>query len=226
MVVQVQAILFTSIAISLLALVLVILAVIWGFSEYPPIDTQRPTIERNQNRERNLGRIDHVMESLPSMLQVTLFLRGCALSRYFLDTHPTMASVVLNITSFCVIPYLYIVIIWVVFPIWPYQTPGKITFPRVVHIPGLLHSTFSAFIERSICRHLLPMVRDEFKGERRWGRYTEHQVIEAIGTFLLLPTYLFMDAYRLLLAIIWPFIAPYGGGTSGYGRDRMDERLR
>ena len=87
-------------------------------------------IERSQNRQRKLDGIvtwyfDPVMESLPVMLQAALLLLGSALSRYLWGIDTTIASVVLGITSFGVIFYLFILIAGVATESCPYQTPGS-----------------------------------------------------------------------------------------------------
>ena len=86
-------------------------------------------IERSQNRQRKFDGIvnwyfDHVIGSLPLMLQVALLLLGCALSRYLWEIDTTVASVVLGVTSFGVLFYLFIVVAGAVFASCPYQTPG------------------------------------------------------------------------------------------------------
>jgi len=71
--------------------------------------------ERSQNRQRKLDGIvawyfDHVMESLPLMLQAALLLLGCALSRYLWDISIIVALVVVGVTSFGVVSYIFIVV--------------------------------------------------------------------------------------------------------------------
>ena len=67
----------------------------------------------------------YVMESLPLMLQVALFLLGCALSRYLWEIDTTIASVILGVTSLGILFYLLIIIAGAVFASCPYQTPGS-----------------------------------------------------------------------------------------------------
>ena len=102
--VHVQAILFASLAASLLSAFLAVLGKQW-LNRYDSADQRGSAIERSQNRQRKLGGIVtwyfyHVMESLPLMLQGSLLLLGCALSRYLWETDITIASVVLSVTSF------------------------------------------------------------------------------------------------------------------------------
>ena len=210
MVVQAHAILYSSMAISLLALSLVMLVVLCWFPECASANTRGPSIEHSQNRERKLFRINHTMESLPSMLRAALLLRGCVLSRYLLGTHPTILSVVISTTSFAAISYLYTIIVWVVFPIWSHQTPCVYNPRRLAHIPGLVHSVFSASVETSACRRLLSAVLDAWEEDhhpdessttgRPWG------VVATLSYILLLPFSLLADAGRLSITIASPFI--------------------
>ena len=113
-----------------------------------PVDTRGTIIQRSQHRQRKFDGIrnwyfDHVMESLPLMLQAALLLLGCALSRYLWEIDTTVASVVLGFTGFGLLFYLFIVIAGVVSENCPYQTPAA-NFLRhipaaISHTPILLH---------------------------------------------------------------------------------------
>ena len=127
-VVQVQAILYASLAASLFSAFLAMLGKQW-LNRYASIDMRGSAIERCQNRQRKLDGIvtwyfDYVMESLPLMLQFALLLLGCALSLYLWGINMTVALVVLGVTSFGVIFYAFIVIAGTVHVSCPYQTPG------------------------------------------------------------------------------------------------------
>ena len=127
-IVQVQAILFASLAASLFSAFLAMLGKQW-LNKYASIDVRGSVVERGQNRQRKLDGIvtwyfDHVMEALPLMLQVALLLLGCALARYFWDINTTVASVILAITSFGVLLYLFFIFVGAAFLSCPYQTPG------------------------------------------------------------------------------------------------------
>ena len=85
-IVQVQALLYASLATTLFSAFLAMLGKQW-LNRYASTDMRGTAIERSQNRQRKLDGIvtwyfDHVMESLPLMLQIALLLLGCALSRY------------------------------------------------------------------------------------------------------------------------------------------------
>ena len=128
MIVQVQALLFASLTASLFSAFLAMLSKQW-LNRYASVDMRGSAIERSRNRQRKVDGIvswyfDNVMESLPLMLQAALLLLGCALSRYLWEINMTVALVVLGITSFSVLFYLFIVIAGAVFASCPYQTPG------------------------------------------------------------------------------------------------------
>ena len=138
-IVQVQAILFASLAASLFSSLLAMLGKQW-LNQYASIDMRGSAIERSQNRQRKLDGIitwyfNHVMELLPLMLQAALLLLGCALSRYLWEINTTVASVVLAITSFGVLFYLFIIFVGAASVSCPYQTPGSHLLRRILDTP-------------------------------------------------------------------------------------------
>jgi len=137
--VQVQAILVASFCVSLLSALLAMLGKQW-LNRCAPVNIRGTIVERSQYRQRKLDGManwyfDHVMESLPLMLQAALLLLGCALSRYLWEYNTTVASVVIGVTSFGVLFYLFIVAAGTFSVNCPYQTPGA-DFLR--HIPDAL----------------------------------------------------------------------------------------
>ena len=89
------------------------------------------------------------MESLPLMLQIALLLLGCALSDYLWGIDITTASVVLGVTSFGAISYLFVVVAGTASVSCPYQTPGaRILRYTLRVICSALHTLFD-FIENS-----------------------------------------------------------------------------
>ena len=135
--VQVQAILFSSLAISLFSAFLAMLGKQW-LNRYDSTDMRGSAIERCHNRQQKLGGIvawyfEHVMELLPLMLQIALLLLGCALSRYLWEINITIASVVIGVTSFGALFYILIIIAGTAFESCPYQTPGAHILRHVLH---------------------------------------------------------------------------------------------
>jgi hypothetical protein len=140
-------------------------------NRYASTEMRGTAIERSQYRQRKLDGIvkwyfDHVMESLPLMLQVALLLLGCTLSRYLWEINVTVASVVLAVTSFGVIFYIFVVVAGAISVICPYQTPGarvlrhillptlRSTSSTISKLSTSISSRFSYFIEASFCRRL------------------------------------------------------------------------
>ena len=173
-IVQVQAILFASLAVSLFSAFLAMLGKQW-LNRYESIDTWGSAIERSHNRQQKLDGIivwyfDHVMGSLPLMLQAALLLFGCALSRYLWGINIIVASVVIGVTSFGLIFYLFILIAGTASESCPYQTPGAHISRHILRrlrrrllpalhsafevIPTVISSNLSRLYEASWCRHL------------------------------------------------------------------------
>ena len=99
-------------------------------NRYTSTDMRGSAIERSWSRQRKLDGIvawyfDHVMGSLPLMLQAALLLLGSALSRYLWETSTTVAFVILGLTSFGILFYIFIVVAGAVTESCPYQTPGS-----------------------------------------------------------------------------------------------------
>jgi len=127
-IIQVQAMLYASLAASLFSAFLAMLGKQW-LNRYASADMRGTAIERSQNRQRKHNGIttwyfDRVMESLPLMLQFALLLLGCALSRYIWGIDETVASVVLGATSFGAFCCASITVAGSASVSCPYQTPG------------------------------------------------------------------------------------------------------
>ena len=213
-IVQVQAILYASLAATLLSAFLAMLGKQW-LNRYASTDMRGTAVERSQNRQRKLDGIvawyfDHVMQSLPLMLQIALLLLGCALSRYLWEFNITIASVVLSVTSFGIIFYLFIVVAGAASETCPYQTPGSYALhylgPKV----------------QSVLRSALPVIASVFRNalkESRAARTIKENVewyrpwwSRSIVMFFLmsmvreLPRALVIDVYHLGRAITRPLV--------------------
>ena len=145
--VQVQAILYASLAISLFSAFLAMLGKQW-VNRYASADLRGSIIDRCQHRQYKLNGIanwyfENVIELLPVMLQVALLLFGCALSRYLWETNTTIASVIIGVTSFGLFLFISIVVAGAIFPSCPYQTPGARLLRHLPHALGALLSLFS-----------------------------------------------------------------------------------
>ena len=231
-IVQVQAILYASLAASLFSAFLAMLGKQW-LNRYAS-GVQGSVIERGRDRQRKLDGIitwyfNHVMESLPVMLQFALLLLGCALSHYLSGIDATIALVVIGITSFGVAFYIFIVIAGAASGSCPYQTPGSHILYSVLyhviphtfsalhqiihHTLSILHTpyTLSNIIPHILTRlHSIPSsIRNSSYSIRLFAglqddlkRPIVQATISLISAVLQLPFYLVVDAYLLMQAMI------------------------
>ena len=135
-IVQVQAMLYASFAATLLSAFLAMLGKQW-LNRYASTDMRGTAVERSQNRQRKLNGIvtwyfEHVMESLPLMLQAALLLLGWALCQYLWEIDLTVATVVLCVTAFGLAFYFFVVAAGAASGSCPYQTPGSRALRSVV----------------------------------------------------------------------------------------------
>ena len=155
-IVQVQAILFASLTISLFSAFLAMLGKQW-LNLYESAEMRGSAIERSHNRQRKLAGIFawyfvRVMESLPLMMQAALLLLGVALSLYLWEININIASVVVGMTSLGLIFYLFIIIAGTASESCPYQTPFAHVFRRLIHhlrahlLPALRSTATAVFV--------------------------------------------------------------------------------
>ena len=139
-IVGVQGMLYASLCASLFSAFLAMLGKQW-LTRYDSIDVRGSVVERSQNRQRKLDGIDawyfyYVMELLPLLLQVSLFLFSFGLSLNLDDTID--ASVVFWMTMAGYFVYSFMVIAAVAFENCPYQTPLSRTLrfvgPKILKI--------------------------------------------------------------------------------------------
>ena len=125
--VQVEAILYTSLAASLLAAFVAMLGKQW-LNRYTQVEKRGNIVERGRQRQRKINgmatwRFDLVMESLPLMLQAALLLFGYALSSYLYTLNHVIAGVAIGFTAFGLLFYLLIVSAATLSYNCPFQTP-------------------------------------------------------------------------------------------------------
>ena len=175
--------LYASFAASLFSAFLAMLGKQW-LNRYASTDVRGSGIERSQDRQRKLDGIvtwyfNHVMDSLPLMLQIALLLLGCALSLYLWEIEVTVACVVLSVTALGAIFYAFVVVAGTTSTSCPYQTPvARIlrhihhhTLPHILYhiippILGLLRSAFHDLVEGSAC--LILFSSEEWYGRLDW----------------------------------------------------------
>ena len=207
-IIQVQTILYASLATSLFSAFLAMLGKQW-LNRYSTIDMRGSEIERSQNRQRKLDGIvtwhfDHVMESSPLMLQFALLLLGCALSRYLWDIDKDIGSVVLGVTLFGVVFYAFIVVAGTVSVSCPYQTPGAHILHYIIPLVlKALRSASSSIVNGSVCVELVAEWRNNLT--RPWR--STRSITESLLVTLLLPVWLGCDAYLLARGTINLFVA-------------------
>ena len=205
-IVQVQAILYASLAASLLSAFLAMLGKQW-LNRYASTDLRGTAIERSQNRQRKLDGIitwyfDQVMQSLPLMLQAALLLLGGALSRYLWEVNTTVASVVLCVTLFGIVFYISIVAAGAASESCPYQTPGSQALrylrPKVHRI---LHSATSTLRNAFPDTKTAKTIRVNVQWHHPW--WSRGHIMPFLKDMVReIPQAIVIDARRLGLAII------------------------
>ena len=217
-IVQVQAMLYASLAASLLSAFLAMLGKQW-LNRYVSTDMRGTAIERSQNRQRKLDGIvtwyfDYVMESLSLMLQVALLLLGCALARYLWGVDITVASVVLGVTSSGVILYILILIAGTTSESCPYQTSGSHVLrslrPRVCSTASAIVSSPSviASVFRNASRKSNAIWVIKYCARQNHPWWSRGKIIPFLKDVIHgLPSALAKDVYCLGKAVIQPFVA-------------------
>jgi hypothetical protein len=132
--VQVQSIMFASLASALLAAFLAMLGKQWL-----NLHGEGSLIDRSRHREiRTRGmiawRFKIIMECLPFVMQLSLFLLGYALAQYLWSLSRTVSAVIAAFTSFGVLFYLFIVFAATAWKTCPFQTPVSIVLRHTISI--------------------------------------------------------------------------------------------
>ena len=133
---HVLAILYSSLASSLLAAFIATLGKQW-LNRYRRAETRGSPMDRSRYRQRKINgmvtwRFALVMECLPLMLQAALVLLGYALSQYLFSIDKTVASVIIGFTSFGLLFYFLIVAAATFSYNCPFQTPISLIFHFMV----------------------------------------------------------------------------------------------
>ena len=197
-IVQVQAILLASLSASLFSAFLAMLGKQW-LNRYDSTEMRGTAIDRSQNRQRKLDGVvtwyfEYVMELLPLMLQAALLLLGCALSRYLWETNIVIASVVIGVTSFGVIFYLFVIVAGTASESFPYQTPGA---HALRHLLPLVYSASSKLFRTSWLHGLLVAWRNQLGPPR----YSVKNIVVCIAHLAVTPTALVFDSCTLVVLL-------------------------
>ena len=141
-VIQAQSILFASLASALLAAFLMMLGKQWL-----NLHVEGSFIERNRHRELKMKgmitwKFKWVMDCLPLIMQLALFLLMSALARYFWSLNRTVSSVIIAFTLFGLAFYIFIVVAATYSIACPFQTPASIMLRIVVRRCKKAHWNF------------------------------------------------------------------------------------
>jgi len=151
-VVQVQSILFSSLASALLAAFLAMLGKQWL-----NFHVDGSFIDRSRHRELRMRgmitwRFKFVMECLPFAMQLSLLLLGYALTRYTWDLSRTVAAVIAAFTIFGLVFYAFLVFGATIWKTCPFQTPASIILRRVLSLTKRQVSHWLKGTPRSLSR--------------------------------------------------------------------------
>ena len=169
-------------------------------------------VERSQNRQQKLDGIvawyfNHVMESLPLMLQGALLLLGCGLSRYLWDISIVVTSVVIGVTSLGLVFYLFIIVAGAASESCPYQTPGshilrhlgRQVWSTIRSAPSLVVSAHSAITLVLGKSEVISTIRDDLPYHLRYGGIVPFLWCLVVGV----PHAFAVDVYHLGRASVW-----------------------
>ena len=132
--VQVQSILFSSLASALLAAFLAMLGKQWL-----NLLVEGSLIDRSRHRELRMRgmitwRFKIIMECLPLVMQVSLLLLGYALARYLWDLSRTVSAIIATFTVFGLLFYLSIVFAATVWKTCQFQTPVPVVLRYILSL--------------------------------------------------------------------------------------------
>ena len=159
--IQVQSILFGSLSSALLASFLAMLGKQWL-----NLHIQGSLVDRSRHRELRMRgmitwRFKLIMECLPLVMQLSLFLLGYALARYVWDLSQTVSAVIASFTVFGVLFYLSIVFAATVWKTCPFQTPVSLVLRHAI------------FLGRKYQRHRLQTIRNQLSAVVRFRKLNE-----------------------------------------------------
>ena len=129
-IVRVQAILYSSLALALFSAFVAMLGKQW-INRYAQAEMRGSVIDRSRYRQRKMDgmitwRFDFVMECLPLMLQAALLLLSYALSDYLYSINKVVASILISFTAFGLLFYILIVSAATLSFNCPLQTPPSL----------------------------------------------------------------------------------------------------
>ena len=134
------------------------------------------------------------------------------------DINTTVMSVILAITSFGTIFYIFIVIAGAAFTSCPYQTPGALILRHILlhiyhNLPLVLHALYSissSAVRGSTCIAVFIAWQDDLRGPE----YSIGEITFSLVLTLLLPIWLVYDIYLLVQVM---FRASFANACRVYG---------
>ena len=177
-VVHVQAILYSSLASSILAAFIATLGKQW-LNRYAQVEMRGSVIDRSRYRQRKMDgmvtwHFDLMMELLPLMLQVALLLLGCALSNYLYSINKAIASIIIGFTTFGFLFYLLIVSAATLSYNCPFQTPLSLILRLLVRFDD----EHKKYLERSG-----KWIRRRFSQVKKWSRRKPADPYNVVNAF-------------------------------------------
>ena len=136
-IVHVQAVLYSSLAISLLAALIAMLGQQW-LNHYAQVEIHGSVVDRSRHRQHKMDgmvtwRFDFVMGFLPLMLQVALLLLGYALSNYLFFIKKVVAGIVIGFTAFGLLFYFIVASAAALSYNCPFQIPLSHILRSLIH---------------------------------------------------------------------------------------------
>ena len=143
-IITVQSLLYTSLATSLFASFLAMLAKQW-VNRYLR-NRGGSAADKSRDRQRKLDGLERwyfrlVIESLPVILQLALLLLGCALSRHLWTISRAVAGIIIAFTLFGIISYVFFTVAAALSYDCPYQTPPSTIVRTSIRYMTRSHST-------------------------------------------------------------------------------------
>ena len=145
-IVRAQSILFASLSLTLFVAFISVLGKQW-ILYYTRVTTWGNIADRGKERQAKLLGLQKwglrlILDSVPVMLQFSLFLFGAALAVYLWDLEVSVAEVVLVITFFSFAFYVFITVAAMLWGDCPFQTPLSVLLPEVLRLAKVLIAPF------------------------------------------------------------------------------------
>lgn len=155
-IVHVSNLLYASLLISLLSAFIAMLGKQWLNRYLRHVGGSTP--ERCGDRQRKLDGLEKwsfrlLVESLPMMLQISLLLLACGLSRYAWAVNTSVAALVIALTALTIVFYLVIVAAGTSSYDCPYQTPASLGLRALWHNKGI-RKVFTKVSPPAVTRHI------------------------------------------------------------------------